>query len=745
MAPEHSPSDTLSHRLAAVWFADIVGFSRLASKNEDEALKLVRLFQMASRGVAARFGGRIVKFIGDGALAEFPSTEAAIRAAHRLERDFRDRGEAAGLTTPALHTGVHVGEVATGPDGDLYGDGLNVAARLEAMAEPEQILASEDVWRQLKGRPGFRFEPLGERSLEGIDAPMSVYLVTDVVETESAAPAPSPARRRGLRDLVGRVRRRRAGLAWLGFGILIAIVGLGLSTRYLSIGADPVIEGSGIVANRLAVLYFEDFSPDRRLGYLVDGLTEALIHELSGVSGLQVVSRNGVKPFAETTVPVDSIARALGAGTLVQGSVAESGDRLRVSFQLIDGPSGTIVESETLERPRGELFALQDDLAERVGNVLRRRLGEEIRLRELRSRASSVEAWELVQRAEELALGAEPIAETGNLEEAGRILDRVDSLLAGAEALDPAWPAPVLQRGWNAYRRARWTFPSDPDPTERWISVGLVHAERTLELDPDHSDGLELRGSLRYLRALNSPEPDPRGAAERIEEAERDLRASIGANPAQAGAWAMLSHLLIGKGATAEGHLAARRAYEADAFLAGAEGILWRLFTSAYDLDDHREADRWCHEGRDRFPEGSRFVECQLWIMTMAESEPDPSQAWALLEEYRRLTPSHLVEFHGRRAEMAVAAAIARAGLADSASSVARRARADEALDPNRELSNYEAFVHTILGDERAAVRWLGVYLEANPGQRSEVANTWWYEPLHDDPRFQALMGTGQS
>jgi class 3 adenylate cyclase/tetratricopeptide (TPR) repeat protein len=163
--------------LTAVWFADVVGYSRLAGEDDSAALHLIRLFQSISRIAADRHDGRIVKFLGDGALAEFPSTESAVRAAHALLVAFEKESHDTTGDSHTLRIGVHVGDVASGPDGDLYGDGVNVAARLQAEAEPGRLLASEDVWRQLRARRGLRFEPLGERTLKGIDVPIDVYSI----------------------------------------------------------------------------------------------------------------------------------------------------------------------------------------------------------------------------------------------------------------------------------------------------------------------------------------------------------------------------------------------------------------------------------------------------------------------------------------------------------------------------------------------------------------------------------------
>jgi len=811
-------SEALPHRLAAVWFADIVGFSRRTAENEDEALKLVRLFQQLAEGVAGHFGGRVVKFTGDGALVEFSSTEAAVKAACSLRVAFSEQAKAAGVPDANLHIGIHVGEVATAPDGDIYGEGLNVAARLEGVAEPGQVLVSKDVWRQLRQRPGFEFESLGERDLKGYDRPRAVYAVDiegtlewDVAEggavgfmgwraflaklrrrkvlraagiyvtlafvvisivlaTFPALLVPSwitravvvaviagfplalvlawefeitPEGVRRARPVPGESHvARREKLAYLGFGVLIALVGLGLSVRYL-----PIVEQAParlkLDPNRLAVLYFDDFSEGQQLGFLVDGLTDALINELGQVPGLEVVSRSGVQPFANANVPVDSIARVLDAGTLVQGSVAESGDLLRVTVQFIDGASGTVIESENLERPRGELFALQDDLAQQVADFLRRRLGEEVRLREMRAGSQSVEAWELVQRATQIREEAGPLVKAGELDASAVQFDRADSLLARAEALDPAWVEPFVQRGWLAYWRSRWSWSYDQQLSERWIETGLGHADGAMNVESDHAESLSLRGHLKYLRWLRGFESDPARAGQLIEEAEQDLRAATAANPADAAAHAMLSHLLEARGATVEAAISARRAYEADAYLREADDVLWRLFTTNYDLNQPTEANRWCRKGYERFSEEPRFVECPVWLMTMPEVVPDLEEAWRLLGEYVDLSPPQGKEFSRRWLQLAVAAAVARAGLADSAKAVAKRARTDEEIDPSGDLIQTEALVYTIIGDHDEAMRLLTALVEEHPGQRTNVVETgWWFKDLETRPGWRALANS---
>lgn len=492
---------------------------------------------------------------------------------------------------------------------------------------------------------------------------------------------------------------------------------------------------------RLAVLYFDDLSPDGELRHLADGLTDALIHELTGLQGLEVVSRNGVERYRDSDAPLDSIALDFRAGMLVQGSVARSGDQLRVAVQLLDPVTGTQIESETIRRPQGELFALQDEVADRVARFLRRRLGEEFRLRERRAGTESVEAWETVQRAEELVRGVAPLLDAGDLEAADRQFERADSLLARAGRLDPDWAEPLVLRGELDYRRSRWPETGDRRGSAHWVDEALAHSDGALELAPDDPDALELRGTARYWKWLLNLAPDPEEAEALFEGAETDLRAAIARDSAQAGAWAVLSHLLLVKEETAQAKIAARRAYQADAYLRNVESVIWRLFTTSYDLEDPVEAEHWCDEGNGRFAENPRFTECRLWLLTMESNEPDVALAWELSETYVELSPPPQADYRESWASMAVAAVLARAELPDSARAVIERAELSAEEDPTRDLLYLEAFVRSLLGERDTAVDRLSTYLATNPQRQSDV-DSWWFSSLRGMPAFEELRGS---
>jgi tetratricopeptide (TPR) repeat protein len=318
--------------------------------------------------------------------------------------------------------------------------------------------------------------------------------------------------------------------------------------------------------------------------------------------------------------------------------------------------------------------------------------------------------------------------------------DRADSLLADAQAADTTWVEPLLQRGWLAHDRLEWFESSDPGGESlRWNETGFRYANAALRVSPGDPNALELRGRFHLKRALFAPEGHPAEADSQLRAAEEDFRAAIEANPEQAGAWRSLSIPLAARGESHAAKMAAERAYEADAYLEEANDILWRLFAHSYDLNQPAEAARWCREGNRRFPGDPQFVQCQLWLMTLAGAPPNAERAWSLLDEYNRMAPPQEV-LRRKWNETAAAAVLARAGLADSAVAVAVRARADETIDPGRSVLYAEAFVRTLAGQEEEVMGLLGSYLTAVPGQRGEVANTWWFEGLHDRPGFQALV-----
>jgi len=561
----------------------------------------------------------------------------------------------------------------------------------------------------------------------------------------SAPPTTAPRRRTSRAALPAQRRQRRVYLGAGLLGSLILLVGGLWAGRAWRRSGAGVGEAGGLDPRRIAVLYFDDVSQSRDLGYLADALTEGLRDRLASVPSLQLISTDGLLPYRHSGLARDSIARALRAGSLIEGSVEQRGDRLVASVRLIDGTSGADIERGSFAHPRGNPLQLRDTLAQQVAAFLRRRLGEELVLREQKGGTENVAAWILVQQAEKARKDSDSLAAAGDVAGGARSLQRGDSLLAQAETLDPKWTEPIVLRAAIAYRHSRLVGARAPLDAAPWIERGLSLAAQALQRDPQNARALELRGTLRYWRWLLHLAPDPKEAAALLQGAERDLRAAVGLTPSLASAWSTLSHLDYQKNDITQAKIDAQRAYEEDAYLRVADQVVWRLFTTSYDLEQSQDAIHWCAEGHRRFVKNPKFTQCQLWAMTLRDVAPDIPRAWRVVDELRAISSERQWQFDGPMAQILVAGVLARAGLGDSARHVLARSRVDPEIDRERELASYQAFVRLLLGDRDQALELLKQYVAANPEHRVGFATSyhWWWRELRDDPRFRQLVGKG--
>jgi len=559
-------------------------------------------------------------------------------------------------------------------------------------------------------------EPAPESGSSGSDEAASSTTsgaTTDVEAPSGAAPARPPWRAR---------TRLRAALAMaaLAAAVISALIPRSGRTAEAAPRYDP---------RRVAVLYLEDYSADGGLGYLANGLTEMLIHQLSQVQALDVVSRNGVKPYRDRPVPFDSLAAALRAGSVVEGSVQRSGDSVRVTVQLIDTNTRAHLESRSVTYPLdpGSLFALQDAVAAEVAEFVRRRVGREIRLSDLRRRARNPRALELVLRAGRarddaalLARGTHP----RDVRSALRALGAADSLLEQAERADGEWSEPVVLRGWVAVERSRLMRGA---PQMAVLREARRRAEDVLRDEPESTDARELRGTVLWRMVVTAPEA-ARGQPW-LALAERDLRAAVAADPGHASAWATLSQLLRLDGDLAEAEVAARRVREADAYLEVPEMGPEQLYRVALALGDAPRARRWCDEGRRQFPDDFRFRDCALVLLARDPSAPAlPDSAWRLVADGDRLDPPAAAVAAGRPypavfRRMMAAAVLARAGLGDSARAVSARARRQVQGDGELRVNFLwdDAYVSLLLGDRARSATLLDHFVAARPAFREYV------------------------
>jgi TolB-like protein/class 3 adenylate cyclase len=382
--------------LAAILFADVVGYSRMVAEDEAGALAGVRALRrrVVEPRVAAH-GGRPFAALGDGFVAEFPSAVEAVACAVAVQRELAAGSGAAGPGPPrglALRIGINLGDVVVEPNGDVFGDGVNVAARLEALAEPGGIAISGKTLEELRGRSPYPFEDAGERMLKNIPWPVPVSTLSaaaiselPTAELDTAGQAP---------------RRPRRTMLALSAGFLIA--GLAASAAWWALAPRPSTSPPATVAGAskpvVAVLPFTNLSREARWDRLCDGLSEDIITDLARHPDLLVIARNSAFAYKGRELELREVGRALGARYVLEGSLQADAGRLRVTAQLIDAPSGTHVWAGRYDRAEADLFAVQDEVVNQVvtavagfgGAILR----TELRLARRRPPAS-LRAYEL--------------------------------------------------------------------------------------------------------------------------------------------------------------------------------------------------------------------------------------------------------------------------------------------------------------------------------------------------------------
>lgn len=381
-----------TRRLAAILAADIAGYTRLMQSDEAGThAELKRLHAAIVEPALAARNGRIVKTTGDGFLAEFASVVDAAGAAIDIQRQIGEVAAAAPADRRFLfRMGINIGDVIV-DGGDIFGDGVNLAARLEQVAQPGGICVSAAAQQQLQGRIDATLQPLGAMALKNMREPVQVFAIAGV----DAAPS-TPKKRRALPT--GRTMGALAALAALSVAAAIVWVAFpdllpgGRTPAPVTAATQPAAPASARPV--IAVLPLANLSGDASQDYFADGLTEDLIGDLGRFSSLAVLARPAVEHLRGGNLPLAEAMRKLGVRYFVQGSVRRTGERTRLSLQLTDAGSGTVLWAHQFDAGASELFAVQDQIV----NQLAGRLASQVAMVETRRSAAkptdSLEAYD---------------------------------------------------------------------------------------------------------------------------------------------------------------------------------------------------------------------------------------------------------------------------------------------------------------------------------------------------------------
>jgi adenylate cyclase len=418
---------TATRKLAAILAADVVGFSRMTGADEDRTLARLRALRsdLIDPTISVH-NGRVIKRTGDGALVEFRSVLDAVRCAIEVQNAMVERN--AGLPEDrriVFRIGVHLGDVVEESDGDLMGDGVNIAARLEGIAHPGAICLSEDAFRQVRARLDLAVSDIGEVQLKNIIQPIRVYSLEVGVAAEAKTATPTKP------DAPERTP-----------------------------APAPPDKPS------IAVLAFQNMSGDPEQEYFADGITEDVITDLSKIGSLLVIARNSSFAYKGKSVDIRVVARELGVRSVLEGSIRRVGNRVRITAQLIDAETGGHLWADHFDRELSDIFAVQDEVTRRIVDALKIKLspGESARLGDVET--TNAKAHDFFLAGREALWGTTRNRAT---------FERSTALCEKAIGEDPSYGEPYA--GLAFAQILNWQF----HWTDDW-SESLDNAERHLDL-----------------------------------------------------------------------------------------------------------------------------------------------------------------------------------------------------------------------------------------------------------------------
>jgi TolB-like protein/class 3 adenylate cyclase/tetratricopeptide (TPR) repeat protein len=510
---------TENRRLAAIMFTDMVGFSRQMGSDEARMLRLLDVHNQIIQQAVTEHHGHVIKTVGDAFLVDFPSVVQAVQCARHLQAQFRTHNHGK-ESAEQIHVriGIHLGDVVQ-RDGDVFGDGVNIASRLQALAEPDTVCISQMVYQEVSKKLDLgSVVSLGKPRLKNIAERFPIYaLLPDSPE--------------GVRGVLQGQRlklsqwRRTAQIA----AIAVVVAWAGVVTYRLLLPVAPTRQSEGVAPTSprpalplpdkpsIVVLPFVNMSKDPNQEYFSDGITEVLTSDLSRISNLFVIARNTAFTYKGKAVNVQEIGKELGVRYVLEGSVQRAGGQVRITAQLIDTTGGHLW-TERYDRPLKDLFALQDEIVQKIVTTLRLQLTVQEQGILVRKHTDSLEAYDYLLRG--IAPFFRDTPETNV---------QARQLWEKAVALDPQYAEAYAWLSWTYYREWIFRWSTDPQSLERAMAFArqaialddslprahallgmlytqtqqydqaLAEGERAVALDPNNADSYSMRAAMLNL------------------------------------------------------------------------------------------------------------------------------------------------------------------------------------------------------------------------------------------------------
>jgi TolB-like protein/class 3 adenylate cyclase/lipopolysaccharide biosynthesis regulator YciM len=451
-------SSVLNRKLSIVFFSDIVGYTKLMGRNEEEAFELVTQNLKVHSEIIAKYKGQIIKELGDGILGTFENAEDALDASIEIQKVWISEGKL------ELRIGLHCGEVIF-DHGDVFGDAVNIAARIQGIGIPSCVIFSDKVHALIKNRPDFTYNKLGVFQLKNVEKDIDLYALTN-------SPCAKPERK----DLIKNIRSQEKPVwkFWVGVAATFSLL---LFLIYSFLWNEYTWEKDKSVA----VLPFTNIVANPNQEYFAEGLTEDIIYNISKLEKIKVIDKSAVYDFKESEISLDSIATILNVSTIVKGSIQWIGENIRINIQMIDPIENKNLWNETYNREVKDIFKVQSEIAAKIATTLNYKLSSREKEQLSKEQTNSFEAYELYLK------GKESFSK----------FDKRNTYLAidfykDAIEIDPNYASAYSSLA-DSYARLDYFGEGS-----NWLDSSLKVSEKALSIDPYLEEAFKSRGAVFY-------------------------------------------------------------------------------------------------------------------------------------------------------------------------------------------------------------------------------------------------------